>query len=240
MSRVTRSVTAVFATLGLSFAGAGVATAANQGSGPYIIGGTTVDSAPWGAQVYHDGGGQYGGFMCSGTVIDDSWVLTAQHCLNEDGGMHVRVGDVNLNEGPEIDVDRTEASPNGDILLLHLDHSANTETMDLASQDPNVGDQNDIYGWGREQGNGPPASQLKTATVNVTGSSTDAFDGPAIQSKGDSGATWHGDSGGPEVANGEQVGVASTGQNSGYDPHGTQNYASVSANLDWIEQTAGL
>jgi len=240
MSRMARSVTAVLAVFGLSISGSGIAAASTSGVGPSIIGGAPVDSAPWGAQVYHDGGGQLGGFTCSGSVIDSSWVLTARHCLNKNGGMHVRVGNVNLGEGVKVDVDRTEVNPNADILLLHLDQSVQTDTMELAQQGPSVGEQNSIYGWGREQGQGPPAPQLKTAKVTVTGKSTDAFNGPAIQSKGDTGATWHGDSGGPQVADGKQVGVASTGRNSGHDPHGVQNYASVPANLDWIEQTAGL
>jgi hypothetical protein len=34
--------------------------------------------------------------------------------------------------------------------------------------------------------------------------------------------------------------VCSTGENSGSDKNGTQNYASVAASRDWIKQTAGV
>ncbi|WP_232791532.1 trypsin-like serine protease, partial [Amycolatopsis sp. M39] len=68
----------------------------------------------------------------------------------------------------------------------------------------------------------------------------DAFNGKAIASKGVTGSSWHGDSGGPQLADGVQVGVCSTGENSGSDEHGTQNYASVAGSRDWIKQTAGV
>jgi hypothetical protein len=42
------------------------------------------------------------------------------------------------------------------------------------------------------------------------------------------------------MAGGVQVGVCSTGENSGSDPNGTQNYASVASSRDWIQQTAGV
>jgi secreted trypsin-like serine protease len=200
---------------------------------PMIIGGGTVSSAPWGAQVYV--GGQ---FNCSGTIIAAEWVLTAQHCSGS--GMSVKVGNVNLGQGTASDVDRTEASPDGDVLLLHLSTSINTTYMKLGSADPGTGSQNSIYGWGRPKDNDPASPVLKTATVEVTGSSTDAFGGKAIASKGVNGAAWHGDSGGPQIADGVQVGVCSTGENSGHDPNGTQNYASVAANRDFIQQTAGV
>jgi len=200
---------------------------------PMIIGGGTVSSAPWGAQVYV--GGQ---FNCSGTIIAAEWVLTAQHCSGSD--MSVQVGNVNLGQGTASDVDRTAASPDGDILLLHLSTSIDTTYMKLGSADPATGSQNSIYGWGRTKDNDPASPVLKTATVQVTGSSTDAFGGRAIASKGVDGAAWHGDSGGPQIADGVQVGVCSTGNNSGHDPNGTQNYASVAANRDFIQETAGV
>lgn len=189
--------------------------------------------------MYWDDVSTYGGFECSGTIIAAQWVLTAQHCLN-DPGMHVKVGDVTLQEGTESDVDQQLASPNGDIALLHLTTPIDTTYMQLADSDPDVGSTNQIYGWGRTEGTSPPSSTLKTANVQVTGTSSDAFGGSAIASKGINGSSWHGDSGGPELADGVQVGVCSTGENTGDQTDGTQNYAKVSASRSWIQQNAGV
>jgi secreted trypsin-like serine protease len=201
---------------------------------PVIIGGGTVSSAPWGAQVYVN----KTVFNCSGTIIAPQWVLTAQHCAGS--AMAVKVGNVNLGQGVDSTVDRTATSPNGDILLLHLAKSINTTYIKLGSADPAVGSTNSIYGWGRPKDNDPASPVLKTATVQVTGSSTDAFGGKAIASRGVSGAAWHGDSGGPQIFNGVQVGVCSTGNNSGHNPNGTQNYASVASSRKFISDTAGV
>ncbi|WP_236788799.1 trypsin-like serine protease [Amycolatopsis sp. GM8] len=217
--------------------GAGTLTA--EAATPLIIGGGTVSSAPWGAQVYWDDATSFGGFECSGTIIAAQWVLTAQHCLNSPG-MHVKVGSVTLQQGTDADVDRQLASPNGDIALLHLATPVNTTYMQLATSDPATGSTNQIYGWGRTQGTNPPSSTLKTANVQVTGTSTDAFGGPAIASRGINGSAWHGDSGGPELSGGVQVGVCSTGNNTGSQTNGTQNYAKVSASRSWIRQNAGV
>ncbi|MTD53646.1 S1 family peptidase [Amycolatopsis pithecellobii] len=218
-------------------AGAGSLTA--EAATPLIIGGDTVSSAPWGAQVYWDDASSFGGFECSGTIIAPQWVLTAQHCLN-DPGIHVKVGNVALQQGTDADVDRQLASPDGDIALLHLTTPVDTTYMQLADSDPATGDTNQIYGWGRTEGTSPPSSTLKTANVRVTGTSSDAFGGPAIRSRGIDGSSWHGDSGGPELSNGKQVGVCSTGLNDGTQINGTQNYAKVSASRSWIRDNAGV
>ncbi|WP_406628847.1 S1 family peptidase [Amycolatopsis sp. WGS_07] len=217
----------------------GVAATGAASADTYIIGGETVKSAPWGAQIFWDDVTENGGFECSGTIIASEWVLTAQHCLNKPG-MHVKVGDVALGKGTEAAVDEQKASPNGDIALLHLKTAVDTTFMKLADKDPETGATNQIYGWGRIKDQSPPSDTLKTADVQVTGESTDAFNGKAIASKGVTGASWHGDSGGPQLADGVQVGVCSTGENSGSDEHGTQNYASIANSRDWIKQTAGV
>jgi secreted trypsin-like serine protease len=81
---------------------------------------------------------------------------------------------------------------------------------------------------------------LKVANVQVTGRSADAYGGRAIQSVGINGSAWKGDSGGPEISGGVQVGVASTVQNQdGTYTWGTNNYASVAASRSWIRTTAG-
>lgn len=213
-------------------------TATAEAAEPHIIGGGTVGSAPWGAQIYWDGSTDFSDFECSGTIIAAQWVLTARHCLNNPG-IHVKVGSVTLGQGSESAVDRQVASPDGDIALLHLSTPISTTYMGLASSDPGTGSTNQIYGWGRTSDSGPPSPTLKAADVRVTGSGTDAFGGPSIQTQGVNGAPWHGDSGGPELSGGVQVGVCSTGANSS-DPHATQNYAKISASRSWIRQTAGV
>ncbi|EWM11190.1 hydrolase [Kutzneria sp. 744] len=216
-----------------------VAPAAASAS-PNIIGGTQVSSAPWGAQIYwNSGGSEFDGFECSGTIIAAQWVVTAHHCQSS-SGMHVKIGNVNFDQGTNVAVDRQYTSPNGDIALLHLATAVQTSYMPLASADPPTGSTNQIYGWGRTLNQSPPASVLRTANVRVTGRSTDAYGGRAIASQGVNGAAWHGDSGGPEVYNGAEVGVASTAGNSGSNTHGTQNYASIASSRSWIRSTTGV
>jgi secreted trypsin-like serine protease len=213
------------------------------GAQPAIVGGGTAPAVTWGAQVYvNTPGRDFDGFNCSGTVIASRWVMTAHHCLDEDGsGMYVRVGSNALGGGTKISVDQEKVSPNGDIALLHLTAAAGTTPVTLGSGDPATGATNQLYGWGRTTPTGPPATQLKVANVQVTGRSTDNDGGRAIQSVGVNGSAWKGDSGGPEMSNGAQVGVASTVQNqSGTNTRGTNNYGSVASSRSWIRTTAGV
>ena len=214
-----------------------------SGAQPEIVGGGTAPSVSWGAQVYvNTPGRDFQGFNCSGTVIASRWVMTARHCLDSDGsGMHVKVGSNTLFGGTQIAVDQKKISPSGDIALLHLTQAAGTTPITLGSADPATGSTNQLYGWGRTTPTGPPASALKVANVRVTGRSSDAFGGRAIQTVGINGSAWKGDSGGPQISNGVQVGVASTVQNqTGTNTTGTNNYASVAASRAWIRTTAGV
>ncbi|MGA5305511.1 S1 family peptidase [Nucisporomicrobium flavum] len=194
-----------------------------------IIGGSTVSSAPWVAAVFSNGS-----FTCSGTIISANYVLTARHCIS--GTMSVRVGSVSRSSGG---VTRTVSSTTtrNDLALMRLSSSVSTSYMPLASSNPPVGSTNSIYGWGQTCYSGCGASAtLKTATVRVSSTNvTDAYGGQAIRSTAISGAAWRGDSGGPEVYNGAQVGVASTA-----DGQSIQNYGSVAYNRSWISQVAGV
>lgn len=200
---------------------------------PRIIGGADAGDSPWAAQVMWDGQG----FECSGTAIAPQWVLTAQHCVSR-GGMTVLIGSNTLGQGTKATVDDNEVDPDGDIALLHLDRTVDTAYLPLADKDPKVGSVNDIFGWGktRDDDSGPAAT-LRTATVKVKSDNcTDAFQGRAICSTGVTGTAFNGDSGGPEISNGVEVGVCSTGD----DVHQGQQYASIAASRDWIKEVAAV
>lgn len=199
---------------------------------PNIIGGTDATNAPWAAQIDWDGMG----FQCSGTVVAPSFVLTAGHCANK-GGMSIRAGSLQLDGGDQITVDRTEVDPKADLALLHLATPTTAPAVQLADADPKAGAINQIYGWGMTAPDSGPAEQLKVAKVKVTGlDCVDAAQGPAICDTGMTGAAFNGDSGGPEMAGGQEVGVCSTGDAKAK----TAQYASVAANRAWIKQVASV
>jgi secreted trypsin-like serine protease len=184
---------------------------------PKVIGGDTVSSAPWSAQVLTNGR-----FTCSGTIIAPRWVLTARHCIQPN--MSVRVGNVRLGSGTAATVVRSVTR--NDLALMNLATSIDTTFSKLASADPPVGVTNQIFGWGMTCFSGcQPSPRLKTANVRVSGFTQDAFGGRAIASTRINGNAWRGDSGGPQFYNSLQVGVASTA-----DGQSRQNYGSVAFN----------
>ncbi|SCL16273.1 S1 family peptidase [Micromonospora inyonensis] len=195
---------------------------------PYIIGGSYVSSAPWAAAVFSNGS-----FTCSGSVISADWVLTARHCIS--GSMSVRIGSVYYASGGTT---RTVSATytRYDLALMRLSSPVSTSYVSLATSNPPTGSTNTIYGWGMTCYSGCSASsQLKTATVQVTGLTTDAYGGQAIRSSRINGNAWRGDSGGPQFYNGRQVGVASTA-----DGRTIQNYGSVAYNRAWITSVTGI
>ena len=205
------------------------ATAAPTDPTTMIIGGSTVSSAPWAAAVLSNGS-----FTCSGTIISANYVLTARHCIN--GTMSVRVGSVNRASGG-VTRSVSSTSTRNDLALMRLSSPVSTSYMPLSSAYPPVGSTNSLYGWGMTCYSGCSASTvLKTATVQVTSTNqTDAYGGRAIGSSRINGNAWRGDSGGPQVYNGAQVGVASTA-----DGQSRQYYGSVAYNRAWITSVAGV
>jgi hypothetical protein len=207
-------------------------TAPSTQASPRIVGGQNATDAPWAAQVSWDDTG----FECSGTAVAAQWILTAGHCAHSDG-MTVLIGSPQLGQGTKDTVDQQVVDPNGDLALLHLADPVQTTFVKLADQDPAVGAINEIYGWGKTSTDSGPAAVLKTAKVKVTSVGChDAAQGKAICSKAVTGNAFNGDSGGPQMADGAEVGVCSTGDAQAR----TQEYASVAANRDWIKQVASV
>ncbi|RKT55253.1 S1 family peptidase [Saccharothrix australiensis] len=214
----------------LCAAGAAPANAAPSGDvSPLIIGGSLVSSAPWSAAVYRGGS-----FTCSGTILSPEWVLTAKHCVGSN--LTVRVGNVHRAQGTPSSVSRYVNHAQADQSLLRLSTPIQTsEYAKPADTNPANGTTNQIYGWGYTSRSGPVSPQLKTADVRMNSVCRDYYGGQALCTSRITGNAWSGDSGGPQMYNGLQVGVASTA-----DGSSTQQYSSVPATREWIRTTAGV
>lgn len=248
MKTTTRTLLGTLAALTLAASGASAATAADHpapGSSPstttpHIIGGSYATSPYIVQLVFSQNGGTYG---CTGEAISSEWVLTAQHCTDGDQWMDVYYSNSTTNPGTPVAADAVYDSPYGDVGLVHLSTPTSVSSYGrlASSYTPSTSDSGTIYGYGA-RANGAQADHLYKATVDVLGSSTDAYGGRAIHVEGVDGASNHGDSGGPLVIGGQIVGVCSTGDvaDPGSDINARSNYANLTASRSWIAQTTGV
>ncbi|WP_265445814.1 S1 family peptidase [Flexivirga meconopsidis] len=237
--RIThRLAAATAATAALVAAGTGTAMA--DTASPNIIGGTSGTSPYIVQLVFGQSGGTYG---CTGEAIAPQWVLTAKHCIDGTNWMNVYYSNSVTNRGTAIAADQVAGSPSGDVALVHLStpKTLNSYAPLASSYTARAGDTGTIWGYGLTAGGAQP-THLNKATVNVVGSSSDAYGGTAVHVKGQDGASNHGDSGGPLFVNGVIVGVCSTGDvaDPGSDIHAGSNYANLTASRSWIRSTAGV
>ncbi|GAA1756694.1 hypothetical protein GCM10009794_21310 [Rothia terrae] len=157
--------------------------------------------------------------------------------------MNVYQSNDQIDRGEPIAADSVHAAPAGDIALVHLSESAplNSYADVDANYEVTPGDTDSIFGYGLGA-NKQPTTTLRTATVTIDGTSTDAYYGIAAHLTGNSGAANHGDSGGPLVVNGKVVAVCSTGDENdpGANINAGSNYVLLSQSADWIETTSGV
>ncbi|WP_437974213.1 trypsin-like serine protease [Sorangium sp. So ce295] len=202
-----------------------------------IVGGELAEASPWAVQVFDVRGSTGDFYQCTGTLVAARWVLTAQHCIADEGETSaVRVGSNTYGAGQRIAVDAVEVpSAAADIALLHLTADASGPFVQLAeSTSVAVGSDATAYGWGSE---GTPlvmAPSLKKATVHIDG----WYSVEELLATGVTGAGWSGDSGGPWFVDGRQVAVfsASNGQN-GTNLHAKQLGVDVARHRAWIDAT---
>ncbi|QFU92455.1 trypsin-like serine protease [Amycolatopsis sp. YIM 10] len=207
----------------LSVAGLAAVTPA-AGAAP-IIDGEYAKSGPWAAMVQ-----QNGQQWCSGSIISATWVLTAQHCIDEPGATYsVKVGNVDHQAGTYAAVSAIHTPPSGaDIALLRLDRSVSTTYATLGTSVA-VGDSEQVYGWGYNE-DGVLQRNLKVAQMDVISVSNGL-----IRAHRGNGLTNGGDSGGPVFVGGRQVGVHIAG-----NKVDTSTHTSISANRTWIRNTSGV
>ena len=126
-----------------------------------VVGGEDVekiDDYPWMAALVASGiEDAYDGFFCGGTVMDDRWILTAAHCVEEYdddwGSLDVITGREDLSnedQGERISADRIIMHPNydpdtldSDLALIYLAEAVDFQEIDIVEQ-------SDPHGWGQE------------------------------------------------------------------------------------------
>ncbi|OIH92514.1 trypsin-like serine protease [Curtobacterium sp. MCBA15_001] len=221
------------------------APASALAASPQVVGGTRAPATGWAVQLEASGGSIPSGYVsnCTGEQINASWVLTARHCIDGIGAMNVYHSNSTANRGTPAVVDRVSAAPTGDIALVHLRSSYALSTyaaLDLGATAKSSGT-GTIEGYGL-RANAQQSDGLYQATVSLTGASRDAFNGSAQHVTGVTGASNHGDSGGPLLVNGVVVGVCSTGDSAdpGANTTAGSNYALLAQSASWIRSTAGV
>ncbi|WP_399432252.1 S1 family peptidase [Streptomyces sp. WAC05374] len=213
----------------------GVSTVAPATEVQPIIGGGYAANAPWAARLFSNGRQ-----TCSASIIAPTWILTAKHCVSG-GGLSFRVGSLDQTTGGTVaNGVSVHNHASSDLSLVRLDRSV-TGTYARLGQPGSVSVNQtvQVYGWGATSQCGSEATcqsrYLKVADVIVTGGCRDAYNGSAICARRGNGITAGGDSGGPMMANGIQVGVASTS-----DRQTTTAYTNVTAYRSWIQSIAGV
>ncbi|CAM5571595.1 Trypsin-like serine protease OS=Streptomyces tendae OX=1932 GN=GUR47_22900 PE=3 SV=1 [Streptomyces tendae] len=241
--RTTRLVPALLATVlaallsALTLAPAASAAEPRPGDGgpQPIIGGGYAQNAPWAARLFSNGTQ-----TCTSTIISPTWILTAKHCVGG-GSLSFRVGSLDQGSGGTVaNGVQTVTSPSADLALVRLDRSVSAGYAQLGQPGTvRVGQSVQVYGWGATSRCGSEINcqsrYLKVADVIVTQGCYDAYNGQAICARPGDGITAGGDSGGPMMAGGVQVGVASTS-----DRQTTTAYTNVTAYRSWIRSVAGV
>jgi trypsin len=134
-------------------------------------------------------------FLCTGTLISPTYVLTAGHCGSITGGagvstpaawpaplIDVRIGGVNQTDGEKVPVKSVTVNPNYllnsgyDISLLELQSASTKAPVPVAGTGErstwDAGDLETIVGWGTTSEGGDTPDVLQEAQVPIT---TDAY-----------------------------------------------------------------
>ena len=151
-----------------------------------IVGGSPVedDRYPWIAAVMLQ---TDSGFTqwCGGSVIAQRWVMTAAHCVYENGSLvtpsrlAVTIGETDLAAPDigfrtirsfEVHPDYNSFTLHTDVALLELAEPYDGPRITLSSADnpvPDIGETVTIPGWGALDENGPSTNQLREVSIPV-------------------------------------------------------------------------
>ena len=131
-------------------------------------------AAPWVVPIYWGPINRKSQQICTGSLIEQQYVLTAAHCISdlEDGTFSVQVGGDRLGQGRRIYADGwwlngrySQRRYVNDIGILHLVEPANISPLATPSRSRKVPAKMRIYGWGLDQ-NGRQSGNLMYANLN--------------------------------------------------------------------------
>uniref|UniRef100_A0A182Q608 Peptidase S1 domain-containing protein n=1 Tax=Anopheles farauti TaxID=69004 RepID=A0A182Q608_9DIPT len=199
---------------------------------------------------------------CGGSLLNEEWVLTASHCVQNVQSVEVHLGTTDFDGGKVLTSTEFFAHENynplfvvNDVALVKLpepvEFSDNIQPVRLPTGSNNYADQPVVVsGWGLTQTGGQVSQTLQYATLQViTNSECQKTFSPLIIRKStlcargdEKESPCNGDSGGPLVLAEDKtlVGVVSFGHALGCDRGFPAAFARVTAFRDWVKKHTGV
>ncbi|XP_034825613.2 trypsin-1-like isoform X1 [Maniola hyperantus] len=227
-----------------------------------IVGGSEVSikKFPYQARLVIETGEGY--FGCGGSIISDTYILTAAHCLSGANKVSVRVGSANADEGGDL-IESTDFKQHPkynssmydfDVGLIRLpspiafDDTKRAISLPARGTSIPAGTRVTVSGWGATSENGEASDTLLAVTVPALSNDrcrasyrtlTENMVCAGVPQGGKD--SCQGDSGGPAVTRGKLGGVVSFGYGCAR-PGFPGVYARVASPpiRDWIKQNSGV
>lgn len=228
---------------------------------PRVVGGDTaaIDSVPFAASLVRAGAPARESHFCSGSVIGAQYVLTAAHCLPQADAADIEVVTSRSRLSDETAGQRTPVAAifkhpdwdgtNGDVAVLRLAGPVTAPPVALSrgGSHERPGTAATSAGWGVTTTNGPVSNDLRSVELPLATTSAcrqdfgDAFDARTMICAGGEGrAPCSGDSGGPLLAGGVQIGVVSFGSHPCGSPGVPDVFMRMSAYASWVADVTGV